>query len=205
MSAAVILGGSAALTAAQDRDPAAGRADDSAATQVTTATLVDPPPPASSQASSPARPRHLRIPEIGVSTRLLSLGLNADDSVEVPSDEQALLAGWYDQGTIPGQPGSAVILGHVDSTSGPAVFHRLADLRTGSAVEVALADGSMARFRVTHVETYANADFPAQSVYAGSPGRTTLNLVTCGGVYDAQRGGWQSNVVAYTELDTTRP
>lgn len=192
-----LMVGAVVLTAGPDGAPAPVRAAGPGATQEVT-------PPAAPTGQPPvARPAHLRIPQIGVSTRLLSLGLNDDGSVEVPSDRDALLAGWYDRGTAPGRRGSAVILGHVDSTTGPAVFHRLADLRRGSAVEVELADGTVARFRVTHVETYANADFPAQAVYAGDPDRSALNLVTCGGVYDAARGGWQSNVVAFTELEAT--
>ena len=133
-----------------------------------------------------ARPDVLRIPAIGVATTLLDLGLNDDRTVEVPQD--AALAGWYDLGPVPGQVGSAVILGHVDSRAGPAVFHRLRELVAGDRVVTRLSDGSVSTFRVDRVVTYANEDFPARQVYAGSPGRATLNLVTCGGVYDARAG-----------------
>ncbi|WP_209021744.1 class F sortase [Nocardioides sp. 503] len=162
------------------------------------------PAPASTRAarvapvSAAARPEHLTIAEIGVSTDLLRLGLNPDRTVQVPQD--ADLAGWFDQGPAPGRPGSSVLLGHVDSTAGPAVFHRLKELRAGVTLEVRLDDGSVARFEVTRTATYDNEDFPAQEVYGGSTRRRLLNLVTCGGEYDAERGGWQSNVVVFTEL-----
>jgi sortase (surface protein transpeptidase) len=168
---------------------------------------AEPPAPANdvaSSASAPApsprsaaapSPEHLRIASIGVSTELVRLGLNQDRTVEVPRN--AALAGWFDQGPVPGQPGSSVVLGHVDSVAGPAVFHRLSQLRPGDPIEVELSDGSVARFEVGRVATYANEDFPARDVYAGSPGRPALNLVTCGGEYDDERGGWQSNVVVF--------
>lgn len=143
------------------------------------------------------RPEALRIPSIDVASTLVDLGLNDDRTVEVPQD--AAVAGWYDRGPLPGEIGSAVVLGHVDSAAGPGVFARLGELVAGDRVEVLLSDGSVGTFRVDRVATYANEDFPAEQVYAGSPGRATLNLVTCGGVYDADRGGYQSNVVVFAE------
>lgn len=142
-------------------------------------------------------PQRLRIGSIGVSTDLVRLGLKWDRTVEVPRN--AALAGWFARGPVPGQPGSSVVLGHVDSAEGPAVFSRLSELRPGDPIEVRLSDGSTTRFEVRRVATYANEDFPAREVYAGSPGRPALNLVTCGGKYDDERGGWQSNVVVFGE------
>jgi sortase (surface protein transpeptidase) len=139
-----------------------------------------------------AKPVELSIPRIEVRTRLMGLGLEKDGSVEVP--ENAAVAGWFRRGPPPGSPGSSVILGHVDSLTGPAVFYRLRELRPGDRMAVRLDDGTLVRFRVRAVETYANEDFPAQKVY-GRQGRSQLNLVTCGGDYDASNGGYQSNVV----------
>lgn len=169
----------------------------------TPATPATPTPTPSSASATPARsatgvPAHLSIPAIGVSTDLVRLGLQPDTTVEVPQDPAR--AGWYEPGTVPGQPGSAVVLGHVDSVEGPAVFYRLAQLQRGDLVRVGEADGSVATFVVRRVATYANDDFPAEQVYAGDPARRFLNLVTCGGWYDADRGGWQGNVVVYSEL-----
>jgi sortase (surface protein transpeptidase) len=140
----------------------------------------------------PARPVALVIPAIGVDTLLVRLGQNRDSTVEVPADPDD--AGWYRLGTRPGARGSAVILGHVDSVHGPAVFARLRTLEPGDLVDVRTADGASERFRVHSVRTYLNDDFPAQRVYAARAGRL-LNLVTCGGEYDAARGGYQANVV----------
>lgn len=147
-------------------------------------------------------PAHLRIPAIGVSTALVGLGLNRDRTVEVPENPD--VAGWFRHGTVPGRLGSAVVLGHVDSRRGPAVFYRLSTLRPGSRIEVRLSDGVVVEFAVSRVVSYPNRDFPARRVYAGNPRRRTLSLVTCGGAYDANAGGYQSNVVVYSSFVRTR-
>lgn len=151
----------------------------------------------------PADPAALTIPAIDVKTDLIALGIEKDLTVEVPDDADQ--AGWYELGTAPGQPGSAVILGHVDSTEGPAVFYRLRDLDPGARVDVTLADGTVETFEVTRIETVENGDFPAEKIYAGTPKRPTLAIVTCGGDYDADNGGYQSNVIAYTEHISSAP
>jgi sortase (surface protein transpeptidase) len=147
--------------------------------------------------SQDIRPTHLRIPSIDVSATVTSLGIHADRTVEVPADPDQV--GWYRLGARPGQAGSAVLLGHVDSTNGPAVFYRLRALTRGDEVDVQRADGSDVRFVVTSVTTYPNADFPAQKVYR-TRGRPGLALVTCGGRYDAAHGGYQANVVVFAAL-----
>jgi hypothetical protein len=148
-----------------------------------------------------ARPTHLSIPAIGVSATVTSLGIHPDQTVEVPANPDQ--AGWYRLGSHPGQAGSAVILGHVDSTHGPAVFYRLRSLARGDEVAVRASDGSVTHFEVTSISTYANADFPAQKVYR-STGRPGLALVTCGGRYDAAHGGYQANVVVFADLVSAR-
>ena len=135
------------------------------------------------------------IPAIEVDAPVTRLGLNEDRTVEVPAD--ASDTGWYHPGPPPGEHGSAVILGHVDSAQGPGVFHRLRFLERGDLVVVNAADGSTSTFRVIRLATYPNEDFPAQKVYQ-APGRSrVLNLVTCGGAYDRETG-YQANVVVYT-------
>ncbi len=143
-------------------------------------------------------PVSLTIPAIDVKADVTRLGLNADRTVEVPKDADD--TGWYRHGPAPGENGSAVILGHVDSTTGPAVFYRLKNLERGEKVAVKLSDDSVAHYQVVRVALYANEDFPAQKVYSASVGQPALNLVTCGGSYDRDAGGYQSNVVVYTKF-----
>jgi len=144
----------------------------------------------------------LRIPAIGVAVSLSTLGLNPDQTVEVPTDFAQ--PGWFRLGTTPGQPGAAVILGHVDSYQGPAVFYRLGALQTGDQVEVVLADGAVAHFAVTTVATYPKDQFPAQQVYAAH-GSSALQLITCGGQFDTRTRSYLANVVAYTTLTAITP
>lgn len=146
-----------------------------------------------------ALPVHLRIPAIGVSTPLVKLGRLADGSLEVPKAWGT--AGWYDQGPRPGQPGPAVILGHVDSKSGPAVFYQLQTLRPGDTVRVGLADGRTLTFRVQRLQRYPKDQFPTEAVYFPTLDRE-LRLITCGGTFDYARGSYLDNVVVYATLVT---
>lgn len=143
------------------------------------------------------RPVRLVIPDLDLDTKLITLGVEEDRTVEVPADPDR--AGWFRRGPAPGSIGSSVILGHVDSVEGPAVFAELSELDPGAKITVRLADGSDVSFTVHSVKTYANEEFPARKVY-GSHGRSELNLVTCGGDYDADRGGYQANVVVNARL-----
>jgi len=147
-------------------------------------------------------PVELRIPAIALTVTLSMLGLNPDGTVEVPTDVQQ--PGWYKFGPSPGQEGSAVILGHVDSNKGPTVFFHLRSLVAGDAVDVTLADGVTARFKVTSVAMYLKTAFPDHAVYA-SHGFSALQLVTCGGVFDSHTGHYLSNVVVYTSLVALTP
>lgn len=142
-------------------------------------------------------PVGLRVPAIGLDVPVSLLGLNPDRTVQVPADAQ--LPGWFRLGPSPGELGSAVILGHVDSRLGPAVFFRLRSLRAGDRVDVSRADGTVARFVVDGVAMYPKERFPARQVY-GSHGYSALQLVTCGGDFDPGARSYRSNVVVYTSL-----
>jgi sortase (surface protein transpeptidase) len=145
----------------------------------------------------PALPVRLQIPEIGVSTPLVRLGRLPDGSIQVPRAWDR--AGWYDEGPRPGQPGPAVILGHVDSKSGPAVFYRLRDLRPGDMVRVGLSDGRILVFQVQRVERYPKDKFPTEAVYFPTLNRE-LRLITCGGDFDYARHSYVDNIVVYATL-----
>jgi LPXTG-site transpeptidase (sortase) family protein len=142
-------------------------------------------------------PVAVRIPAIGLAVWLTQLGLNADGTVEVPTSVQ--VPGWFSPGPSPGQVGSAVILGHVDSYQGEGVFFQLRTLQPGDQIEVNLADGVVATFKVTSVAMYQKTNFPDQQVY-GSNGSSDLQLVTCGGAFDSQTGHYLSNIVVYSSF-----
>jgi hypothetical protein len=137
------------------------------------------------------------IPAIHVSARIVSLGLSPDGSIAVPPLSRPYLAGWYDGGPTPGQPGAAVIVGHVDAAPvGPAVFYDLGRLRPGQRVYLTLADRRTATFVISGAALYSKATFPGPEVYA--PTRLpTLRLITCGGSFDSRTGHYLANVVVY--------
>jgi sortase (surface protein transpeptidase) len=156
-----------------------------------------PPPPAFTAVREVARspvPARLRVPDLGVDAAIGPVGKAADGSVEVP--EQADDVGWYDGGARPGEPGPAVLLGHVDTTSGPAVFVRLPQARPGTVIEVVGVDGSVQRFGVDRVQSFPKTRFPTEEVYL--PGlEPELRLVTCGGRFDRTTGHYVDNVVVW--------
>jgi len=138
-------------------------------------------------------PTRVRIPAIGVDSSLETLGLDAQRELEPPKDFAR--AGWYSGGVAPGDAGPAIITGHVDSRTGPAVFFELHALRTGDLVEVDRG-GQTVTFRVTRTEQYPKNAFPSDRVYAPTPG-SELRLITCGGSFDRNRGSYRDNIVVY--------
>jgi Sortase domain len=149
-------------------------------------------------------PLSVDIPAIGVDSELLRLGVNADGSIQVPSlTTSADEAAWFRYSPTPGQIGTSVIEGHVDSYRGPAVFFRLGALRPRDVIDVTLADGVTAIFRVTGVRDYLKAKFPARIIY-GSTDYAALRLITCGGVFDFATGHYLSSTVVFASLASYR-
>jgi hypothetical protein len=144
-----------------------------------------------------ARPVRLFIPAIGVRSRLVRLGLTASGALQVPAS--TAVAGWYTGSPRPGEPGGAVIAGHIDSLQGPGVFFRLRLLRRGERVFVRQASGRLAVFRVTSVRSYLKSRFPTRAVYGPAPD-AQLRLITCGGTFDAATGHYLSNTIVYATL-----
>lgn len=144
-------------------------------------------------------PVNIEIPHIGVHTKILRLGLAADGTVQVPPFNHADEVGWYTHSPVPGDNGPSVLIGHIDSPQGPAVFYRLATLNTGDQVRIRRKDGSVAVFRITAIRTVAKSHFPTRSVY-GNLKYPGLRLITCGGAFDPTAGGYQGNTIAYGSL-----
>jgi hypothetical protein len=145
-------------------------------------------------------PVRVDIPAIGVKSNLLHLGVNADGTIQVPPLEtSADLAAWYKYSATPGQIGTSVIEGHVDDRGGPAVFFRLGALRPGDVIDVTLADGVTAVFRVSGVREFRKSRFPADAVY-GPARYPALRLITCGGAYDYATGHYLNSTVVFASL-----
>jgi len=144
------------------------------------------------------------IPAIGVHSKLMHLGVNADGTIQVPSlNTGADEAAWYKYSAAPGEMGTSVIEGHVDSYQGAAVFFRLGALHPGDSIDVRLADGITAVFRVTGVRQYLKSRFPAKTIY-GPSGFAALHLITCGGVFDYSTRNYLSSTVVFASLTSAR-
>jgi sortase (surface protein transpeptidase) len=139
-----------------------------------------------------AVPVRLRIPAANVDTPLQPLQRIADGTIAVPHDPN--VAGWFAEGPRPGQQGPAVIVGHVDSNGGPAVFFHLSQLRPGAEVRIDTADGHSVLFRVTAQARVAKKLFPTELVYSPTL-EPSLRLVTCGGTFDRAAGSYRDNVI----------
>jgi hypothetical protein len=164
-----------------------------------------PAPPSAAAPSTPApggpvvvdpagvpEPVAVSVPAIGVTGALLDLGVAADGTAEVPGDFDRV--GWFTGGGRPGARGPTVLLGHVDSTAGPAVFSGLRDLAPGDVVEVTVADGSVARYEVAGSERFPKDAFPTAAVF-GATTDDVLRLVTCTGAFDRGARSYVDNLV----------
>ncbi|MFE9428080.1 class F sortase [Kitasatospora sp. NPDC006697] len=146
-------------------------------------------------ASAPVR---ISIPAIGVDAPVTGVGLDGEGHLATPSEQDRNLAGWYRGGVTPGQKGTALLAGHVDTAEGPAVFYGLGALHRGDRIDVARADRSTAWFMVDAIEVYPRTAFPDKQVYGQAPD-PQLRLITCGGDYRKDTG-YQGNVVVYAHL-----
>jgi Sortase domain len=145
----------------------------------------------------PSPPVRLEIPAIGVASSLVRLGLNPDGTMQVPGDFQ--VPGWFTGGPEPGQLGPAVIAGHVDSRTGPAVFYRLRELRPGDEIRVVRADRRVIGFEVESLTSYAKDSLPGEAVY-GATTAPVLRLITCAGSFDRARRSYRDNLVVSARI-----
>ena len=148
---------------------------------------------------SRSAPSRLTIPTIGVSAPVISVGVQRNGRMTVPTMAKADQAGWFKHGPVPGEPGGAVIVGHLDSTHGPAIFYRIKELGKGDLITVTRKDGLQMRFKVTGIDTVRKTAFPADNVY-GFTDAAELRLVSCGGRFDPEERTYSENVIVYARL-----
>jgi sortase (surface protein transpeptidase) len=157
-------------------------------------TKVEPSGPALTE----AMPTKLTIPKLNIETTFEEpLGLASDGAIEIPDSYTQV--GWYEHGPTPGEYGPAVILGHVDSVSGPAVFFSLGQLEAGDDITIDRADGRVAHFKVEKLERYEQTAFPTAKVY-GDIDHAGLRLITCSGFFKKGEQRYTHNLVVYAKL-----
>lgn len=189
----------AASSAPAENLPAAAPEPGSAATP--------PASPSTPPATGPAMPRsepvRLTIPGIKVDAPFTELQIGSSGALDPPPADDTNLAGWHAAGVSPGERGTALIAGHLDTATAPAVFARLGELDPGDTFDVARADGTTAVFRVDSVESFRKDDFPNQRVYADTPA-ALVRLITCAGPYDRSAKDYTENLVVFAHLHATR-
>lgn len=158
--------------------------------------LQDPAVPDASE-SAESEPTRVQIPSIGVDSTLETLAVDGSGRLQAPIDFD--LAGWYADGVVPGQVGPAIIAGHVDSPTAPAVFAEIGSLAPGDEIIVTLADGAEQVFQVTTSVQSAKAEFPTAAVYSNVPA-PELRLITCGGIFDSSTGHYLDNLIVFATL-----
>ena len=151
----------------------------------------------------PGQPVRLIIPSIGVNANIQSAGLswrgNGDMSVPTNFTDVA----WYNQGPLPGSPGSAVIDGHLDGKDTPqAVFYNLGSLKPGDLVEVVDVRGKTLQFKVVGSKLY---DYTASTtdIFSDDVSTSRLNLITCAGDWIKSQELYNKRIVVFTELVTS--
>lgn len=157
---------------------------------------------ASNSSASPVQaqgmePSRLVIPVIDVDASIDGYGLDADGKMEVPDEGESIA--WFERGAKPGAQGNAVLAGHVDDQTGPAVFYDLKELEQGDEIIVEDEAGASLTYRVTHKEAYPYDDAPIDRVFGPTSSRS-LNLITCTGEFDSDVGTHRERLVVFTEL-----
>ncbi|MFH8659091.1 class F sortase [Streptomyces afghaniensis] len=146
-----------------------------------------------------SRPVRLHIPKISVNAPFTDLVIGRNGQLQPPPAHDTNLVGWYAKGVSPGEAGTAIIAGHVDTATSPAVFAGLGELKKGDRFHVARADGSRATFVVDAAESFDKDHFPSKRVY-GDTAEAQVRLITCAGAYDRQARDYTENLVVFAHL-----
>lgn len=146
-------------------------------------------------------PQTITIPKLGVSAPVESVGMDAQGNMDVPKNADNVA--WYNLGYKVGDNGSAVIAGHYDKVTGaPAVFYRLSSLQPGDEISVTSEENITFTYRVTDMQSYHHQDVPLEKIF-NTPGKPTLNLITCEGIFDKTTNLYSKRLIVYSELVET--
>ncbi|GAB2845801.1 class F sortase [Streptomyces deserti] len=151
-----------------------------------------------------ALPQRLDIPGLGVQAPVVARGLDASGALDPPPFDQAGVVAWYADGVKPGAAGTALMVGHVDTETRPAVFYKISAMRPGQKIRVVRDDARIAEFTVDDVQVFSRDRFDAHQAYGPRhTGRAELRLVTCGGTFDKETRSYTANVIVSAYLTGT--
>ncbi|CAG7626892.1 class F sortase [Paenibacillus allorhizosphaerae] len=145
-------------------------------------------------------PATIEIPAIKLQpSEVIKVGVLPGGEMGVPEDWHT--AGWFESGYLPGEPGNAVMSGHVDNREGLGIFFFLKSLQVGDQVVVADETGKKLTFAVKKLEIYLPEEAPLEQIF-GESTVPRLNLITCTGTFSAKTLSYDKRLVVYTELVT---
>ncbi|PCN44024.1 sortase [Brevibacillus laterosporus] len=142
-------------------------------------------------------PNRLQIPSIGLDTTIETVGITVEGNMDVPKafDKVGILSPW----TKPGEKGNAVIAGHFDHYTGPAIFYHLKKLKHGDHVIVSDSNDHRLIYAVKEVTTFKTKEAPLERIF-GESNTSNLNLVTCSGKFNKKTQEHAKRLVVFTEL-----
>jgi len=145
------------------------------------------------------KPVSVRIPKIGAESTLVEAGLDDNQAIEVPPVTQPMQAAWYKFSQVPGDPGPAIVLGHVDGDKKPGIFYRLHEVKVGDEIFIQRKDGKTLRFVTTRTEQVPKDKLPEDAIY-GTTTEPELRVITCGGAFDKAEHSYKDNIIVYAKL-----
>lgn len=159
-----------------------------------------------------SQPSAVRIPSLGMNAPIIPVGETSSGAMEAPgagrpaSDPIWTTTFWWKQGPAPGQPGNAVLAGHVDRSDGSrAVFWNLRQIRTGDHIIITNQSGQTLTFQVTDIEAFASTSGgPGEQVIQrvfGPASTANLNLITCYGTWIGTQ--YNKRLVVFSTLIAT--
>jgi hypothetical protein len=142
-------------------------------------------------------PHKIDIPAVRIHSIIEPVGYLENGQMGVPGNTDRV--GYLSTGILPGAAGNAIMDGHVDTYTGPAVFYPLKKLKRGDYVYVTGDDGCKLQFVVESVKFYLTSEAPIQTIF-GPTEEHRLNLITCAGRYSRSKKEHEGRLVVFTKL-----
>ncbi len=192
--AALLLALTTGASSASTTVGAAGRLPATWAEQVPPGVRVLPGSLDQVQGAPGVAPLRVRAPAIRLDARIVPVGVEGR-TVVLPREADRV--GWFRHGSAPGdRRGTAVLVAHVRTPSGPGPFSSVRRLAPGETIRVDGVDGSTTRYSVVARRRYDKDQLPVSQLFA--PDRSPLLvLITCGG--PVEDGHYRDNVVVVAE------
>ena len=147
-----------------------------------------------------AAPTGISIPSLKLSAPIVPVALGPEKELQTPVQDDAV--GWYIYSPSPGEVGPAILVGHLDSTTGPAIFWHLKNLTIGDKIVINRNDGTTATFTVSAKQIFPQDPFPTEQVY-GATSAPTLRIITCAGKWLSSLHRYSDDLVIFANLSST--